>query len=106
MSEQYPNRLFHYTSLETLALILAAKKLKFTLLSELNDPLEGKTPDFQQAERMIYSSSWTANSSDTLPMWKMYSDLCGVRISLPPDMFDTGRSHSASRVATSHGQLR
>ncbi|WP_424831163.1 hypothetical protein [Ruegeria sp.] len=89
MPERYPNMLFHYTSLETLALILATKKLKFTLLSELNDPLEGKTSDFQHAERMIYSSSWTANASDTLPMWKMYSDLRGVRICLPSEMFDT-----------------
>lgn len=89
MHGTYPDFLYHYTSLETLALILEGRKIKFSLLSTLNDPLEGKNKDFQKAESLIYSSSWTANPDDTIPMWNLYSGMTGVRIKLPSEMFST-----------------
>ncbi len=107
MPKLYPDYLYHYTTLDSLAMILSGRKIKFSLLSNLNDPLEGKNPDFKQAERLIYSSSWTAVSQDMLPMWNLYSALSGGRIKLPSDMFDikdtisqtewlTGTIHSAT----------
>lgn len=75
-------RIFHYTTLSSLAMILHNQTLRFTKLSNLNDPLEGKTADIQGAEKLIYCSSWTKNEEDTIPMWKMYTNLNGVRISV------------------------
>ncbi len=91
-----PEFLYHYTTLESLALILINRTFRFSRLSDLNDPLEGKNDSFEHAEKLVYSSSWTASQDDTLPMWKMYAGLDGVRIKLPSDLF-------ASQGEPSHG---
>ena len=80
-----PTYLYHYTSVDTLALILKYRTIRFTRLSLLNDPLEGKAKDFEGGEELIYCSSWSANPADTIPMWKMYTNLEGVRIRLKLD---------------------
>lgn len=80
-----PKVLFHYTSIETLALIIKYKKFRFTRLSLLNDPLEGKSSDLAKTEELVYCSSWSANPVDTIPMWKMYTDLKGVRLQVNAD---------------------
>ncbi len=85
--ENTPETLNHYTTLENLELILANKTFAFTKLSCLNDPLEGKNPNFEKAEELIFSSSWTGSTRDTLPMWRMYSGFDGIRMSLPSDLF-------------------
>jgi len=87
MDNEVPDYLFHYTTIETLALILKNKTFRFTRLSNLNDPLEGKGHNFKQAEHFVFSSSWTVAERDTIPMWKMYSDLKGVRLKFPGDLF-------------------
>ena len=90
-----PKKLFHYTSIETLALIIKYKKFRFTRLSLLNDPLEGKSSDLAKTEELVYCSSWSANPIDTIPMWKMYTDLKGVRLSVSSDsIFASSRPSS------------
>lgn len=79
-----PKRLFHYTSINSLAMILHHRTLRFTKISNLNDPLEGRTADLDGAARLIFCSSWTAYEEDTIPMWKMYSELVGVRLAVSP----------------------
>lgn len=96
-----PNKLFHYTSIETLALILKYKKFRFTRLSLLNDPLEGKSNDLAKTEELAYCSSWSANPVDTIPMWKMYTDLQGVRLSVnTTDIFSNGKEPEFQNLGT------
>lgn len=82
-----PEILYHYTTLESLALILKNRTFLFRKLSHLNDPLEGKNNSFKQAEQLVFSSSWTASQVDTIPMWKIYAGLDGLRIGMPRDLF-------------------
>ncbi|WP_158091372.1 DUF2971 domain-containing protein [Tenacibaculum holothuriorum] len=79
-----PEEIYHYTSINSLAYILNYKTLRFTILSNLNDPLEGKTEDVEYCEKLVYSSSWSISEKDTIPMWKLYTDLKGVRLKINP----------------------
>ncbi|WP_299979253.1 hypothetical protein [uncultured Pseudoteredinibacter sp.] len=88
MKDDTPAFLYHYTSIENLALILSHRTIRFRQLSTLNDPLEGKNADFAYAEKLIFSSSWTASEQDSIPMWSLYTGLKGVRVKLPIDLFN------------------
>lgn len=90
MTEEYahPKRLFHYTSLKTLALILSSRQIRFSRLDRCNDPLEGRALDFDQSARTIFVSCWTAISTEAIPLWRMYTgDMAGVRIEAPLALF-------------------
>lgn len=76
--------LYHYTSLETLALILKHKTIRFSRLDLVDDPEEIITKDYGNLGRFMFVSCWTDSKEESIPMWKMYSsDLKGVRIKLP-----------------------
>lgn len=82
-------KLYHYTSIETLALILKHKTIRFSRLDRVDDPDEysfkedGITP-----AHYCYVSCWTKNDNENLPQWYMYGDSThGVRIELDSDMF-------------------
>lgn len=76
--------LYHHTSLETLALILKHKTIRFSRLDLVDDPEEIITEDYGNLGRFMYVSCWTDSKEESIPMWKMYSDdLKGVRIKLP-----------------------
>ena len=96
LSKDIPEYLYHYTSLEALACILEYKTFRFTKLNNLNDPLEGKTRDLNASENLVYCTSWTAHKRDTIPLWKMYSGLDGVRLKMPNDMFTNSKLESAN----------
>lgn len=96
MSKDIPEYLYHYTSFEALACILEKKTFRFTKLNNLNDPLEGKTSDLNASENLAYCTSWTAHKRDTIPLWKMYSGLDGVRIKMPNDMFSKSKLESSN----------
>lgn len=93
--------LYQYTSLETLALILKNKNIRFTKLRLLDDPLEkyvhliSLTDRGVRAERKDYGgfcfvSCWTKSNEESIAMWDMYGDRKrGVRICFPEDMFDS-----------------
>jgi len=90
MCANIPSQLYHYTTISTLAYILEYKTIRFTKLSNLNDPLEGRVKDIRGIEKFVFSSSWTANEKDTIPMWNMYTDLRGVRLRISPhNLFQT-----------------
>lgn len=98
--EKLPDVLYHYTSIETLALILANKTLRFTRLDGVNDPEEASASDLPNAATLVFASCWTAEERESLAMWRMYSpQMQGVRIALPnnpfvgrhePTIFDKG----------------
>lgn len=83
-------KLYHYTSIETLALILKHKTIRFSRLDRVDDPDEyafsgdGVTP-----AHYCFVSCWTKNSRENLPQWYMYGNSThGVRIELDSDMFE------------------
>lgn len=92
--------IYQYTSLETLALILNSKTIRFNNLCNLDDPLEkyiktiktgGQRAEYGREKLGSYCfvSCWTRKKDESIAMWDMYGDRKrGVRIGLPPDMFE------------------
>jgi len=90
-----PEVLYHYTSIETLALILANRTLRFSRLDAVNDPEEASACDLPNAATLVFASCWTAQHRESLAMWRMYTpDMQGLRIALPNNPF-TGRHKPA-----------
>ena len=89
MSEvDYPEYLYHYTSLETLALILENRTLCLNNLTCVDDMDEAETADMGKFGRFVNVSCWTSDKKESIPLWKMYTpDMHGVRIKLPPFPF-------------------
>lgn len=80
--------LYHYTSLDTLQLILKSKKIRFNNLDNMDDANESITLDLKNLRKHVYTSSWTKESKESIPLWKFYSDdMKGVRIKLPENPF-------------------
>lgn len=78
----------HYTTIETLALILNSKKIRFNRLTNVDDIQESKNYGKYDLSRFIYISCWTINDEESIPLWKMYtSDMKGVRITFSDDPF-------------------
>ncbi|MGJ0022438.1 DUF2971 domain-containing protein [Streptococcus dysgalactiae] len=85
--------LYHYTTVETLLLILKNKTLRFKSLLFVDDPLEPTTSDFGNLGKFKYVSCWT-DSPNSIPQWNMYGDnIRGVCLSIsfddPKDIFLT-----------------
>ena len=91
-----PEILFHYTSIETLALILSSKTIRFNRLDLVNDVDEALSPDYPSAQTLVFASCWTATEADEIALWKLYSEFSGVRIALPTNMF-AGRKEPTKR---------
>ncbi len=82
-------KLYHYTNIETLALILKNKTIRFNRLDHVDDLEEGYT-ESSGIKPGLYTfvSCWTENPEESIPLWKMYTDKgVGVRIGLDKDMF-------------------
>ena len=80
--------LYHYTSIQTLALILKNKRLLFNNLLNVDDPEEAESEDLGLIGKHCLISCWTDSSEDVLPMWNMYTpDMKGVRIGMRVNPF-------------------
>ena len=80
--------LYHYTTIEKLALILKNKTIRLMPLDKLDDVQEAKTKDSENLGKYVFVSSWTEDETESIPMWNLYSDLtCGVRIGLRKNPF-------------------
>lgn len=78
----------HYTEIDTLALILKSKSIRFNRLDRVDDVSEANAFEELNLGGFFFVSSWTYNDSESIPQWKMYTkNMSGVRISLPKDMF-------------------
>ena len=76
--------LFHYTSIETLALILKNRTIKLNSLYNVDDKTEGITKENLRLQKYYFVSCWTNLKEESIPFWKMYTpDMHGVRIALP-----------------------
>ena len=87
-----------YTSLNVLACILKDKRIKFSKLSSLDDPLEKYVKSFTTDDGVsgirrikdfgdfCFISSWSKAPDESIAMWSMYGDnKKGVRIGFPDD---------------------
>lgn len=82
------DRLYHYTTVESLALILKNRTLRLNPLDKMDDLQEAQSQSRQNYGQFVFVSSWTDMKEESVPMWKMYSSMeAGVRISLPPCPF-------------------
>lgn len=82
-------KIYHYTSIETLALILKNKTIRFNRLDHVDDLEEGQSEcSGVQIGQYIFVSCWTENPEESIPLWRMYTDKgLGVRIGLDKEMF-------------------
>lgn len=80
------SKIYHYTTLETLVLIIQNKTLRFNSLKNVDDCREGLSNDLGSFADHIFVSSWTRDQKENPALWKMYSDLhTGVRIGIDSD---------------------
>lgn len=81
--------IYHYTTIESLALILKNKTLLFNRLDCVDDLEEGSVCSSGiYVGRYVFVSCWTESDEESIPLWKMYGgDKFGVRIGLDKDMF-------------------
>lgn len=79
--------IYHYTSIETLALILSSRRIRFNRLDLVDDLSEARVGDLEQY-RYLFVSCWTRSEEESLPLWHMYTDqMCGVRLELAENPF-------------------
>lgn len=79
----HPNQIFHYTSVETLALILSSQKIRFTRLDKVDDALEGPIIKGVHFNKYFFVSCWTTQRTESIPQWHLYTEkMTGVRIEL------------------------
>lgn len=80
--------LYHYTSIETLALILKNRSIRFQSLDKMDDLQEQLVSDIKNIGQFCFVSSWTDNAEESIPMWNMYASLhLGVRIKMRRNPF-------------------
>lgn len=83
-------KIYHYTTIDVLALILKNKTIRFNRLDNgLDDLQEGNSSSCGvRLGNYGFVSCWTENKEECIPLWKMYTDNgLGVRIALEKDMF-------------------
>lgn len=83
------NKIHHYTDINTLALILKHKTIRFNRLDRVDDLTEGDSFTELNLEKFFYVSCWTHDPNESIPQWNMYTpNMAGVRLSLPKKIFD------------------
>ncbi|MBQ6752053.1 MAG: DUF2971 domain-containing protein [Bacteroidaceae bacterium] len=83
-------QIYHYTSIETLALILTHKTIRFNRLDQVDDieeSLYGSGQPNLNMGQYQFVSCWTKDKTENLSLWKMYTDYKGVRIGMDENMF-------------------
>ena len=81
--------IYHYTSIETLALILKSKSIRFNNLENVDDLNETEFSDGNiNLSSHTLISCWTKNEAENLAFWNMYTpNMKGVRIRMPKNLF-------------------
>ena len=83
-------KIFHYTTIESLALILKHKTIRFNRLDKVDDLEEsmyGSGATNMKLSKYVFVSCWTRTEQENLSLWKMYAGYNGVRIAMEEDMF-------------------
>lgn len=75
--------LYHYTSLENLALILKNKTIRLNRLDKMDDLQEQRSSEIKDFGKFTFVSCWTSDEEESIPMWNMYTPRAsGVRIKM------------------------
>lgn len=86
-------KIYHYTTIDTLALIMLNKTIRFNRLDHVDDIEEaiyGSGPLGLKVCRYAFVSCWTRNQEENQDLWQKYANNGkGIRISLDEDMFET-----------------
>lgn len=85
-------KIYHYTSIQTLALILKNKKIRFSRLDNVDDMEEsmyGSGSMQSKLGRYTFVSCWTKSATENIALWNMYTNNRGVRIALDEMPFKT-----------------
>jgi len=78
------DKIYHYTSVESLAMIISSKKLRFSRLDRLDDVLEAQKHGGIEFGKYFFASCWMQQAEESIPQWNMYgNNMQGVRIELP-----------------------
>ena len=82
-------KIYHYTSIENLALILKNKSIRFNRLDHVDDKEEANIiSSGKNLSQYFFTSCWTRDNIENIPLWKMYTNNgLGVRICLEDDPF-------------------
>ncbi|MDV3508288.1 hypothetical protein CMU89_18035 [Elizabethkingia anophelis] len=75
------NMIFHYTSIETLELIIKNKTIRFTRFDQLDDQTETEGLP-EMLKKSYFLSCWVNEEKENIPQWVMYAEK-GVRIEFP-----------------------
>lgn len=98
-------KLYHYTSINNLALILKSKSIRFGRLDNVNDPTEGISNDFHSLSQYIFISCWTENEEENLALWNMYTpNMVGVRIELETSIFESYNIRNSENLLFSESE--
>ncbi len=82
-------KLYHYTTIDSLAMIMSTRSIKFNRLDKVDDMEERTEPSNVRLWQYMFVSCWTENSEESIPLWRMYSgNTHGVRIGLEINMFE------------------
>lgn len=74
-------RLFHYTTIDTLAHIMNNRSLKFNRLDQLDDITESEPFAAYNPLQYIFSCSFTYDPVENIPLWRMYANMeTGIRL--------------------------
>lgn len=78
--------IYHYTSINTLSLILKYKTIRFNRLDRVDDVSESKFYGKYDLAKFLFISCWTDLSIENIPLWHMYTnEMKGVKICLDSD---------------------
>lgn len=81
--------IYHYTTIENLALILKNRNIRFNRLDHVDDKEEAMIESSGKIlSQYFFVSCWTRDCIENIPLWKMYTNNgLGVRICLDEDPF-------------------
>jgi len=81
--------IYHYTTIDSLAMILSSRSIKFNRLDKVDDMEERAESANVKLWQYMFVSCWTENQEESIPLWRMYSgNTHGVRIGMTIDMFE------------------
>ena len=89
MEEYKGKHLYHYTTVESLALILNNKTMRFSSLENVDDLEEVEALDLKDYGKYWFIACYTQNEDEEIPIWNMYSgNGSGIRIRFEANIFD------------------
>jgi len=76
--------IYHYTSVDTLSLILQSNRIRFNRLDRVRDLSEARTSQGVEFGTILFVSCWSCESVESIPLWEISAlSFTGVRIGLP-----------------------